>query len=141
VFDCESSRWDQPLRDVGLVALQAAVLTRRIFLPAAGRADLSPEQWQMLLALALNDTAPDAEPETSVETIARQLSLDRDHAGELLFRLMADELVLAFEDEEDHPVRFRLSERGWELARAYTERASRFLPGWPPERFSRGPDR
>jgi hypothetical protein len=30
------------------------------------------------------------------------------------------------------PPRLRLSPSGWEAASAYTERAGRFLPGWPP---------
>jgi hypothetical protein len=136
----EPPRWDQSLREVGLVALQAAVLTRRIFLPATGRDDLAPEKWQMLLALALTDTAPYEHPTASVESLAVQLSLDRDYAHELLFGLASDDLVVAAEEDEDDPPRFRLSQRGWEAARAYTERAGRFLPGWPPERRPRAPD-
>jgi hypothetical protein len=139
VVDSDPPRWDQSFREVGLVALQAAVLTRRIFLPAAGRDDLAPEQWQILLALALTDTAPYEQPAASVESLAVQLSLDREHAHELLFELLSDSLVVAVEEDEEHSARFRLSKRGWAAARAYTERAGQFLPGWPPERGPRGP--
>ena len=41
---------DRRDREVALVALQAAVLSRRIFLPAAEPSDLGPEQWQVLIA-------------------------------------------------------------------------------------------
>lgn len=140
MVDSEPPRWDQSLREVGLIALQAAVLTRRIFLPAGGRHDLAPEQWQLLLALALTDTAPYAYPAASVESLAIQLSLHREHAHELLFALVLDDLVVAADEDADDPAGFRLSERGWEAARAYTERAGRFLPGWPPERRPRAPD-
>jgi hypothetical protein len=136
VFDPEPPRWPQSRREVGLVALQAAVLTRRIFLPAAARGELEPEQWQVLLALALIDTAPRPyEPATaSVESLAVQLTLERDDVHELLFVLMSDGLVVAEEEQGDDPPRFRLSRRGWETADACVERAGRFLPGWPPER-------
>lgn len=136
----EPPRWDQSLREVGLVALQAAVLTRRIFLPVAGRDDLAPEQWQLLLALALTDTAACSQPAASLESLAIQLSLDRENAHELLFALTSNDLVVAEEADEDDTPRFRLSQQGWVAARAYTERAGRFLPGWPPERRPYGPD-
>jgi hypothetical protein len=142
VVDSEPPRCDQALREVGLVALQAALLTRRIFLPAAGRDDLTPEQWQLLLALALIDTAPSPyeHPTASAESLAIQLTLDREYVHELLFALMSDGLVAAGEDADEDPPRFRLSKRGWEAARAYIERAGQFLPGWPPERWRRAPD-
>ena len=135
-------QWDQSFREVGLVALQAAVLTRRIFLPEAGPDRLSPEQWQLLLALALIDTAPspDAHPTASVESLAIQLSLDREYAHELLFAMMSDGLVVADDEDAEDPLRLRLSSRGWDAARAYIERAGRFLPGWPPERWPRARD-
>jgi hypothetical protein len=137
VVESEPPRWQQSRREVGLVALQAAVLTRRIFLPAAGRGELAPEEAQLLLALALIDTAPSSyEPATaSVESLAVQLTLEREDVHELLFALMTDGLLVAEEEEDgEHPPRFRLSSRGWEAAGACIERAGRFLPGWPPER-------
>jgi len=132
VVDSDPPQWDQSLREVGLVALQAAVLTRRIFLPRARREDLAPEQWQVLLAIALTDTAPYEHATASVESIAIQLSLDWDRVHESLFGLAADGFVVAEEDLQDDPPRFLLSARGWDAAGAYTERAGRFLPGWPP---------
>jgi hypothetical protein len=120
--------WDQSRREVGLVVLQAAVLTRRIFLPAAGSHDLAPEQWQLLIALALIDSAPYAHPTASAESLANQLTLDRDETHALLFSLLSDGLVVAEEEAEEAPARFRLSNRGWEAASSYIERAGRFLP-------------
>ena len=38
-----------------------SVLTRRIFLPAARASDLGPEQWQILIAVALHEDAAHAE--------------------------------------------------------------------------------
>jgi hypothetical protein len=135
VIDREPPRWEQSVREVALVALQAAVLTRRIFLPAARSSDLSPAQWQLLLALALTDTARYSHHAPSLESLAVQLSLDREEAHELLFGLISSELVVPVERlEEDDVPQFRLSDRGWALARAYVERAGRFLPGWPPPR-------
>jgi DNA-binding MarR family transcriptional regulator len=127
-------RWDRSLREVGLVALQAAVLTRRIFLPATRRDDLTPEQWQLLLALALTDTASYEVSSPSLESLAVQLSLDQEYARELLYALRSAALVVTEIEPDDDTVRFRLSERGWAAARSYTQRAGRFLPGWPPPR-------
>jgi hypothetical protein len=139
VIEPDPPRWDQSFREVGLVALQAAVLTRRIFLPPARRGDLAPEQWQMLLALSLADTAVYEHPAASVESLAAQLSLSREDAHLLLFDLLKNELVVAAEDEQES-VAIRLSQHGWDAARAYVERAGRFLPGWPPERRPLEPD-
>jgi len=142
VDDDDPPRWSRPRREVALVALQAAVLTRRIFLPAAGRRDLAPEQWQLLLALALIESAEYEDPATSVESLAHQLTLDREHAHELLFALVTDGLVLVEdeEDEEDEELpQFWLSDEGWDAADAYIERARRFLPGWPPKPRSHTP--
>jgi hypothetical protein len=126
--------WPRARREVGLVALQAAVLTRRIYLPPVRRGQLAPEQWQLVLALALIDSAPTPyeEPSASLESLAVTLSLDREQAHELLFGLMTADLVVA-DAEDDADTRFRLSERGWEAAGAYVDRAGMFLPGWPPE--------
>jgi hypothetical protein len=140
VVDFEPPHWEQSRREVGLVALQAAVLTRRIFLPAVGRHELAPEQWQLLLALALIETAPYQHPTASVESLAVQLTLDRDHVHDLLFALMSDRLVVADEPDDDDPPRLGLSPRGWEAASAYIERAHHFLPGWPPKQRPQAPD-
>ena len=140
MVDSEPPPWDQSRREVGLVALQAAVLTRRIFLPAVGRHELAPEQWQILLALALIDSAPYEHATASVESLANQLTLDREYAHELVFALMSDGLVLGEEEQDEDPPRLRLSARGWEAVGAYLERARRFLPGWPPKRRLDAPD-
>jgi DNA-binding MarR family transcriptional regulator len=135
VLEPEPPRWEQSFREVGLVALQAAVLTRRIFLPRAGRHDRAPEQWQILLALALSETASPEHPPGSVASLATQLSLDGELVQVLLFGLVREGVVVAYDQpEEGDQVRFGLSPDGWAAARAYVERAGRFLPGWPPER-------
>jgi hypothetical protein len=56
--NAERHGWDPAFREVGLVALQAAVLTRRIFMPRTRPGEWLPEQRQMLMALALIDSAP-----------------------------------------------------------------------------------
>jgi hypothetical protein len=124
---------DQRLRELGLVALQAAVLTRRIFLPPTRRHELAPEAWQILIALALTETASYAdEAVTSPESLAAQLSLDRDRAEELLFELIESRHVVVEDDPDEDDPGFRLSAKGADAAREYIERAGRFLPGWPP---------
>jgi hypothetical protein len=107
-------QWDQSFREVSLVALQAAALTRRIFLPEAGPDRPVPEQWQLVIALALIDTAspPYEHPAASVESLAIQPSLDREYAHELLFALMSDGLVVADDEDAEDPLRLRLSSRG-----------------------------
>ena len=55
--------------------------------------------------------------------------------------MASDDLVIAVEEDAEEPGHYQLSERGWQLARAYLERAGRFLPGWPPERRPHAPDR
>ena len=112
MVDFEPPRWDRSLREVGLVALQASVLTRRIFLPAAGRDDRAPEQWQLLLALALTDTAPYEVSAPSLESLAVQLSLDREYAHELLYALMSADLVVAANELDDDTSRFRRATDG-----------------------------
>ena len=123
---------DRRQRETGLVALQAAVLTRRIFLPATRRSDLGPEQWQILMAIALAEGAADG----SAESLATQLSLDRDHVHALLFTLHGRGYLAAIDDEqaeqEGEVPRFTLSAKGRTAIDGYLERAARFLPGWPP---------
>jgi DNA-binding MarR family transcriptional regulator len=129
---------DRRHRETGLVALQAAVLTRRIFLPAAGRGDLGPEQWQILMAIALAEDAADGEvPSGSAESLAAQLSLDRDRLDASLFALHRAGYITAVEEEQDPDEepelpRFALSGEGRAAVERYLERAARFLPGWPP---------
>jgi hypothetical protein len=131
-------------REVGLVALQAAVLTRRIFLPATRRGDLGPEHWQVLLAIALAGGAAAGEPPSgSAESLAALLSLDRDHVHALLFSLHSGGYLAAVEDDEEDDEddtvempRFELSASGRAAVESYIERAARFVPGWPPARIS-----
>jgi DNA-binding MarR family transcriptional regulator len=130
---------DHQQRETGLVALQAAVLARRIFLPATRRSDLGPEQWQILMAIALAEcTAAGELPSGSVESLAVQLSLDRDHVHALLFSLHARDYLAAVDDEqaedEAEMPRFTLSPKGHAAVDRYLKRAARFLPGWPPAR-------
>ena len=123
---------DPAFREVGLVTLQAAVLARRIFAPPTRRGELRPEQHQILMALALIDSAPYQHP-TSSEGLAKQLTLDRDDVGELLFDLITAGYVEVPPEEDDSDLAaIRLSARGWTAAHDAVERAGRFLPGWPP---------
>ena len=124
--------WDPSFREIGLVALQAAVLARRIFTPPARPGELVPEQRQMLMALALIDSAPYQHPIVSVDGLAVQLTLDAEHVRELLFDLLTAGYIQVADEEDDDPPEFRLSARGWAAAGEAIERASRFLPGWPP---------
>jgi hypothetical protein len=130
--DAEPPTWEPSFREIGLVALQAAVLARRIFTPPVRRGDLGPEQRQMLMALALIDSAPYEHPSATVDGLAVQLTLDGEHVRELLFDLLTTGYVRVADDEEDDRVEFRLSARGWVAAGEATDRAGRFLPGWPP---------
>lgn len=128
---------DRRDREVALVALQAAVLTRRIFLPAARASDLGPEQWQILIAVALHEDTADAEPPSATAvSLATLLTLDREHVDALLFALHASGHLAAVRDEqgaeEDEPPRFELTARGHAAVAGYVRRAGRFLPGWPP---------
>jgi DNA-binding MarR family transcriptional regulator len=130
---------DRQQRDTGLVALQAAVLTRRIFLPATRRGDLGPEQWQIVMAIALAEDAADGElPSGSPEGLAAQLSLDRDHVHALLFSLHSRGYLAVVDDDqaedEGELPRFALSVKGRSAVDRYLSRAARFLPGWPPAR-------
>jgi DNA-binding MarR family transcriptional regulator len=131
---------DPRQRETGLVALQAAVLTRRIFLPATRRSDLAPEQWQILMAIALAEGTSDSEIASgSAESLASQLSLDRDHLNASLFLLHSRGYLAVVDDEnpeEEEPEmpRFTLSAKGRAAVDRYLERAARFLPGWPPAR-------
>jgi hypothetical protein len=138
---------DRRHREVALVALQAAVLTRRIFLPAAEASDLGPEQWQILIAVALNESTADAEPPSAAaEGLAAQLTLDREHVHALLFALYTSGHLTAVPDDEPggqetELPRFELTARGHAAVADYLQRAARFLPGWPPAPVHEGETR
>ena len=125
------------LREVGLVALQAAVLSRRIYLPATRPGELTPEQWQALLAVTLIESSGHGRPAASLGSIARLLTLSAEEARDCLAALIDSGHVTA---ARDVPAQDRAGERlrwtatplGWSAAQAYLERAGRFLPGWPP---------
>ncbi len=127
--------WAPGLREVGLVALQASVLSRRIFSTRGRRRDaLDPARTEIVMAMALIDTAPAHDhTRTSVESLAAQLSLHREAVREIVFDLLRSGHVRAVQDEPDEdPAGFQLTPAGWAVARAAVERAGRFLPGWPP---------
>lgn len=125
------------LREVGLVALQAAVLARRIYLPATRPGELSPEQWQVLLAVALTESPEQGRPAASLGSIARLLTLTAEQARDCLAALIdAGHVTTAQdgppEDRAGERLRWTATPRGRAAARDYLERAGRFLPGWPP---------
>lgn len=125
------------LREVGLVALQAAVLSRRIYLPATRPGELTPEQWQALLAVTLIESSGHGRPAASLGSIARLLTLSAEEARDSLAALIDSGHVTVARDVPDEDragerLRWTATPRGWAAARAYLERAGRFLPGWPP---------
>ena len=125
------------LREVGLVALQAAVLARRIYLPATRAGELTPEQWQALLAVTLIESSGHGRPAASLGSIARLLTLSAEEARDSLAALIDSGHVTAAREEPDEDrrgerLRWTATPRGWAAAQAYLERAGRFLPGWPP---------
>lgn len=129
--------WSQELREAGLVALQAAVLTRRIFLPATRPAELSPEQWQMLLAVALVDESDHGRPAATLGSLARLLTLTPEAARDTLAALIDSCHVTAAADIAPGDAsggrrRWTTTASGRAAATGYLERARRFLPGWPP---------
>ena len=126
--------WAPGLREVGLVALQASVLSRRIFSTRGRRRDaLDPARTEIVMAMALIDTAPAHDhTRTSVESLPgpSSASTARRCASSSSSWCAAATSAQDEPDEESrglpaHPV-------GWAVARAAVERAGRFLPGWPP---------
>ncbi|HYI19673.1 MAG TPA: hypothetical protein VD836_13255 [Solirubrobacteraceae bacterium] len=115
------------------MALQASVLARRIFDTRGRRRDaLDPARTEIVMAIALIETAPRELTRTSVESLASQLSLHGEAVRELVFDLLRSGHVRAVHDEPgEDPAGFQLT-AGWAVARAAVERAGRFLPGWPP---------
>jgi hypothetical protein len=130
------TRLSPELREVGLVALQAAVLTRRIYLQASRPGELTPEQWQVLLAVALIEDSARTRPAASLGSIARLLTLSAEEARDCLAALIDSGHVTAAREvsAEDRGERLRWTPtlRGRAAAKDYLERAGRFLPGWPP---------
>ena len=124
------------LREVGLVALQAAVLTRRIFLPAGRPDELSPEQWQVLLAVTLIEDSARTRPAASLGSIARLLTLSAEETRDCLAALIDSGHVTAGREaggaDRGERLRWTPTLRGRAAAKGYLERAGRFLPGWPP---------
>ena len=124
------------LREVGLVALQAAVLTRRVYLPASRPGELTPEQWQVLLAVTLIEDSARTRPAASLGSIARLLTLSAEEARDCLAVLIDSGHVTAAReipaDESGERLRWTPTPRGQAAAKEYLERAARFLPGWPP---------
>jgi DNA-binding MarR family transcriptional regulator len=125
--------WSSAFREVGLVGLQAAVLTRRIFLPPVERGELRPEQHQILMALALTESAPYEHRTVSLEALASQLTLDRDDVAELVYDLLERGSVKVVDEYDEDPPAMVLTDAGWTQAHHTIERVRRFLPGWPPE--------
>lgn len=129
--------WSQDLREAGLVALQAAVLTRRIFLPASRPGELSPEEWQMLLAIALVEESDSGRPAATLGSLARLLTLTPEAARDTLAALIDSGHVtaaadIAPEDASGGRHRWTTTAAGRAAATGYLDRARRFLPGWPP---------
>ena len=125
------------LREVGLIALQAAVLARRIYLPATRPGELSPEQWQVLLAVALTESPEQGRPAASLGSIARLLTLSAEQARDCLAALIdAGHVTTAhdgrLEERTGERLRWTVTPRGRAAVVGYLERAGRFLPGWPP---------
>ncbi len=125
--------WDHALREVGLVVLHTGVLARRIYLPATRPRDLRPEEWQILLALALVETGEAQPPTGTLAYLAAALTLSQEGVYDGLMTLIDLGFVTDVRaEEDDDPPRFAPSELGWWAAERYIRRGARFLPGWPP---------
>jgi hypothetical protein len=130
-FEEESVR-----RELALIALEAAVLSRRIFPEQEGRGRVSPAARQVMLAIALVGH----EDGLMRWQLSHALALDRERVLAALAELLAYGLVeLAepwdlIEEEEgvqdDEP--YSLTDAGVAEARKLAATARRFLPGWPP---------
>jgi hypothetical protein len=125
---------DSVEREVVLVALEAAALSRRIFPSATRRRDLSVEGRQALLAVALVDPSAGL----TAHQLAHVLAIDREAAVEALAELVAfglagdTELWDPNDGEEDEDAAYGITARGREVALEVAVVAKRFLPGWPP---------
>jgi hypothetical protein len=124
---------DSVEREIALVALEAAALSRRIFPPAAHRRELSSGGRQVLLAISLVDSHTGL----SAPELAHVLAGDREGTLEALAELVALGLVVdteRWDSDDDHldKASYGLTARGREAALRIAEVAKRFLPGWPP---------
>jgi hypothetical protein len=125
-------------REVALVALEAADLTRRIFPPPLTRRQVSAEAREAILALALVDPGQGL----TARQLAPVLALDREEASEVLAELVALGLAARADepwsaDEEDlytGDAPYALTQRGRSAASETAAVAKKFLPGWPPRR-------
>jgi hypothetical protein len=116
-------------REVALVALEAAALSRRIFPPARR---LTIHGQQALLALALVDH----EEGLSAGLLGNVLALDHEEALEALSELLALGLAQSVEPLElveiEEEASYGLTASGAAAAREVATAARRHLPGWPP---------
>jgi hypothetical protein len=127
---------DSAERELALVALEAAALSRRIFPEEHGRRRISRAGRQVVLALALVDQ----QHGLTRWQLAHALAIDREQAQEALAELLAFDLIehtepweLEDEDEdEDEDEAYGLTAAGALLARNIAATARQFLPGWPP---------
>jgi hypothetical protein len=127
---------DSAERELALVALEAAALSRRIFPEQEGRRRISRAARQVVLALALVDQDFGLAP----WQIAHALAIDREQAREAVAELLAFGLAEHTEpwapedddDETDEDHSYSLTSGGAAEARKLVATARQFLPGWPP---------
>jgi hypothetical protein len=120
--DTERPAWDLAFREIGLVALQAAVLTRRILSSTRRTDELDPLRREIVMALALTDSAPYEQLEAvTVESLASQLTLGPELVRELVWDLYrSGHLAIRYDENVgagEEPVGYSLSLRGWAAAR------------------------
>jgi hypothetical protein len=128
---------EQPLeedsveRELALVALEAAALSRRVFPEQEGRGRVTRAGRQVMLALALVDPLLGL---TRLQ-LSRALALDGEETQETLAELLAFGLIeyaeLSPEDDGDDEA-YCLTTAGATTARELARSARKFLPGWPP---------
>jgi hypothetical protein len=122
---------DSVEREVVLVALEAAALSRRAFPEQVRAGDLTAEGRQALLALSLADPSMGL----SVPEVAHLLSLGREETLEAMAELVAFGLATgerSWDDEADEEDEYRPTARGSEVALELATVARRAMPGWPP---------
>jgi hypothetical protein len=122
-------------RELALVALEAAALTRRIFPVPLDRRALSAESRQAVLAIALAHS----DAGLSARELSGVLALDMEAAREAIAELIALGMVVrswlaveADEDDDSGDVAYTLTERGRTSAAGVALAARSYLPGWPP---------
>jgi hypothetical protein len=122
---------ESPERDVALVALEAARLSRSIF---------SSEVEQAVLALALAHPRARYSDGLTPRALGSLLALDNEAALDLMAELVAlglaslDEWALEVEEEPALDTPYALTEQGKARATDVATVAARHLPGWPPRR-------